>query len=546
MRIRFRLCVALAVATAVGSIAAGCGSTVGGSSTSSGDGGESSGSSAASGAGTFTIAAPFPVIQGSWDPSVFYGTETMMMPNVYEGLTRFDPEAGEAKPLLAKSFKRAKGGREWTFVLRPAKFHTGRPVTSEAVKEAIERTMKLGQGAAYEWEPVQKILTPNPQTVVFQLKEPAPLDRIASSQYGAYIYDAKASGSEDLHKWFEKGNDAGTGPYTVGEFQPGQESELRLAKFPGYWGGWEGGHFESVLYRVVPSGGTAVNLLQAGEVSFVNTLNPQLIASLESDSSVTVSTAPSLQNIFLMLNTKRAPLTEVGVRQALAYGYNYADLEAALKETVKKTSGILPPGIPGHVEPGEIQEYEFNEAKAKELLAAAGYGPGKKALKLQMTFQTGEPIEEAVVAIAKASYAPLNVTVESQPLAFATQLAKTQGPEANRQDVAVYQWFPDYADPVSWFYNLFGTQEPIGFNATYWTSPQLDKQIAEVGPLAGSDPEAADELTKEMQEEVMAEVPAIPIADQLYQRAMQSDIEGFKENPFYTNAVFAYYLHKSG
>src|SRR5262249_10205925 len=103
-----------------------------------------------------------------------------------------------------------------------------------------------------------------------------------------------------------------------------------------------------------------------------------------------------------------------------------------------------------------------------------------------------------------------------------------------------------YAEPVSWFQNLFGTQDPIGFNATYWSSPELDKQIAEVGPLYGSDPEAANALVREMQEEVLAEVPAIPIADRLYQRAMQSIGEGFKENHLYTNAVFAYSLHQSG
>jgi peptide/nickel transport system substrate-binding protein len=542
MRINYRLFVAFAMVALVGAIVAGCGSTVGGSSsgggTETGSGGE--------GGGTFTIATPYPVIQGGWDPAVFYGTETMMMPNLYEGLTRYNPKTGEATPLLAKSFKSSKGGREWTFVLRPAKFHTGRTVTAEAVKEAIERTIKLGQGASYEWEPVQKILTPNPRTVVFQLSKPAPLDKIASSQYGAYIYDVKASGSEDLGKWFEKGNDAGTGPYTVGEFQAGQESELRLDKFPGYWGGWKGNHFESVLYRVVPSGGTTVNLLQAEQVDFAMTLNPQLIAGVEGDPNISVQTTSSLQNIFLMLNTKRAPLDQVGVRQALAYGFNYEDLEEALKETVKKTSGILPPGIPGHVEPGELPEYGFDEGKAKELLATAGYGPGKKPLKLQMTLQSGEPIEEAVVAIAKSSYAPLNVTVESQPLQFATMLAKTQGSESERQDVAVYQWFPDYADPLSWFTNLFGVQHPIGFNATYWTSPKLQQMIAEEGPLSGSDPEKAEALVREMQKYLLEEVPAIPVADQLYQRAMLSSIKGYQENPFYTNAVFAYYLHLAG
>ena len=102
-------------------------------------------------------------------------------------------------------------------------------MTSQTVKSAIERTIKLNQGAAYIWSAVASIDTPSQDTIVFHLKYAAPLDLNASADYAAYIFDTKASGSQSLSKWFAAGHDAGTGPYTVQTWNSGQETELVLA-----------------------------------------------------------------------------------------------------------------------------------------------------------------------------------------------------------------------------------------------------------------------------------------------------------------------------
>ena len=121
------------------------------------------------------------------------------------------------------------------------KFHDGKPMTAADVKAAIDRTIKLNQGAAYIWGAVKSIDAPDATTVVFHLKYPAPIDLISSAGYAAFIYDTKAVGLDaDWAKWFAQGHDAGTGPYTVAQWNKGQEIELRLKSFPGYWGGWSG------------------------------------------------------------------------------------------------------------------------------------------------------------------------------------------------------------------------------------------------------------------------------------------------------------------
>ena len=103
-------------------------------------------------------------------------------------------------------------------------FHTGNPLTADAAKASIERTMEIGEGAAYIWGAVKKIDAPDDTTLVFHLSYRSPLDLVSSGTYSAYIYDTTASGGQDLGDWFADGNDAGTGPYMVAEYNPATRS----------------------------------------------------------------------------------------------------------------------------------------------------------------------------------------------------------------------------------------------------------------------------------------------------------------------------------
>src|SRR4051812_47063814 len=114
-----------------------------------------------------------------WDPATSYSNEVSVMNNMYEQLVRYDKATKKVKPQLADSYASSDGGRTWTFKLHPGvKFHTGNPADAKAAKAAIERTIKLNQGAAYEWGAVRTISAPDATTLVFKLKYAAPLDVI--------------------------------------------------------------------------------------------------------------------------------------------------------------------------------------------------------------------------------------------------------------------------------------------------------------------------------------------------------------------------------
>ncbi|MGN6380556.1 MAG: ABC transporter substrate-binding protein [Gaiellales bacterium] len=521
-------------AVAVVALASACGST-------SKPPGATSGANGGQSNATFTYGAFTPVMVG-WDPSTDYSNEIIAMNNMYETLTRYNSQTGKVGPLLATHWTSSNGGKLWTFFIRSGvKFHTGRVMTAADVKASIDRTMKINQGAAYIWGAVKSITTPDSHTVQFHLKYPAPLDLISSAGYAAFIFDTKAAPAAGLAKWFAQGHDAGTGPYTVQQWAKGQEIELRLKSFPGYWGGWSGNHYKNVVFRVVGTPSTSAALLRSGQLSWVEQMTPQLWDSMKGVSGIGTSTASSYQNLFGMLNTSYGPLKDKRVRQALAYATDYTGIVAALKGSFTPSFGIIPKGLWGY-DP-TLPIYHTNVSKARQLLAQAGYGPGKKSMNLVLTYTQGDQLESTVATLMKSEYAPLNINLKVESLAWPTQWAKGKSTTpSQRQDILLFYWWPDYADPYSWFINLFKSANPPYFNLAYYDNPAVDSEIDKVEPLSATNRPGAIALYQKIEKQLLADSPALFLGTQVYQRAYQTSVHGLVDNPAYPSVVFVYSL----
>lgn len=532
---RFRLAVlfavfAIAAAACTGSDGNGATNTTGG------DGG----TTGAADADTFTYSVTSEVMIG-WDPATGYSNEVIALHNTYETLTRYNAETQEVEPLLATSWESSEDGLTWTFTLQDGvTFHTGNPLTAEAAKAAIERTMELGESASYIWAAVKKIDTPDDHTLVFHLSYPSPLDLVSSGTYAAYIYDTTAAGDQDLGEWFAEGNDAGTGPYMTTEYNPGEEIELRLEAYPDYWGGWDGDHYERYVFRVTPEANTAAQLLRSGEVSMVERLSPQLWESFQGDEGFQTVAAPSWQTLLAMLNTADGPLADIRVREAVAKAVDYTGMIAALQGAAEPLSGVVPPGLWGHA---EGLEYQQNLDEAASLLDQAGYGPNGDPLTLDLTYVKGDADEELVSTLMKSNLADLNIDLQVQGLQWETQWDKAKSQDTGeRQDILIFYWWPDYPDPVSWFYSLFRTEDKPFFNLAYYSNPQLDAAIDDASVVTATDRDQAISMYEQMQQDLAQDVPAIPLYTQTYQRTLLAGIEGFTDNPAYPNVVWAYDL----
>jgi peptide/nickel transport system substrate-binding protein len=494
---------------------------------------------------TFTYDVTSQVMIG-WDPATGYSNEIIAMNNMYEQLTRYNSQTQQVDPLLATSWTTSPDGLTWTFTLRSGvTFHTGRAMTSEDVKASIDRTIEVNGGASYIWAPVKSIDASAPDTVTFHLKYPAPIDLIASADYAAYIYDTKASGTQDLGKWFEQGHEAGTGPYQLDEWNKGQEIELRLTAFPGYWGGWEGAHYTRYVFRVTPEPTTAAQLLRSGQVSMVERMTPQLWETFQGDDGFTTTDDPSWQTLLAMLNTSHGPLSDERVRQAVASAVDYQGMISALHGGAEQISGYVPPGLWGHFD--DLPNPTHDPQTAEQLLQQAGYGPNGTPVDLTITYTQGDADEQLVGSLIKSNLAALNINADVRGLAWPAQWAKAKSSDpADRQDILLFYWWPDYADPYSWFINLFHTESKPYFNLTYYSNPQLDRMIDSVESLAATDRPQAIDTYRQMQEHLLQAIPAISLYTQVYQKAMLSSVGGFVENPAYPNVVFGYELTPQG
>ena len=519
MKVTFRLAVTVvAIAVAVPLLLSGCGS--------------SGSTGGAAQVATFAYTRT-PVTD--WDPAVEFAEGIITLQNVYENLLRYDPAKDTFIPQLATSYTKTADGKTWTFKIRQGvKFHDGTDLNAEAVKYSIERTIKLGKGAAFIWTPVKSINVLDPYTVQFKLKYAAPLDLISASAYGAYILSPTAAKTHAAN-WFTQGHEAGTGPYMLQSYQPGQQ--VVLTKFPQYWGGWSGNHFDKAVIQVVSESATKRELVTKGDVDITMELPAEDIHALQKDPRVNVVVALSFQNLFLMLNTKRPPTDNVLVRQAMSYAFPYQDIiKYAMGGFASQGKGPVPVGLWGHGD--KLFQYTTDMAKAKQLMAQAGYA-NKKATVVFL-YASGDETQRKCAELWKANLAQIgiNLQVQSGPWQAVWDKSKNTPPEKAQGVFSLY-WWPDVTDPFS-FLNAFHTENPVVFNSAYWSDPQYDKMIDAGRVESGIDRQKAAQTYIDAQKILIDQAVAVFPFDEKYTFVLNKSFKGFVPNPSYAHVVWFY------
>jgi peptide/nickel transport system substrate-binding protein len=471
-----------------------------------------------------------------WDPAVEFSNGVMILHNVYETLLCYEPLEDTFTPLLATDYTHSDDGLTWTFHIRQGvKFHDGTELDSNAVKFSIERTIKIGKGATFIWDPVDKIETPDKFTVVFKLKYPAPMDLIVSSAYAAFIV-SPAAAQNNPDDWFTQGNECGTGPYKLESQKMGEE--VILTKFGDYWKGWQGKHFDKIYYKKVSEDTSRRQMLEKGDADWTMELTSEDIEALKTNPNVTIEVNPSFENLLGFFNTEKAPLNNKLVRQALSYAFPYEDVvKYAMGGYAEQAKGPVPKGLWGHG--GNLFQYSYNLDKAKELLTQAGYPNG--GLKFLATYNSGDETEKKVCELYKSELAKLNIELEIRGMPWESQweLAKATNPN-DRQDIFFMYWWPDVTTPYTYLFNLYHSQPETVFNFNYINDPELDKLIDDANTQAGIDRTTAAQMFIDAQKKIIDEAYGLFAYDKKYVRPFNKSLKGYKDNPSYPHVIFFY------
>jgi len=474
------------------------------------------------------------------DPSVSYSTELRYMANMYETLIRVNPPGSKElfSYVLATGFTASDDSLEYTFTLRKGvKFHDGTPFTAEAVKFSIERTKKIGKGAAFIWGDLKAVQVMDDYTVKIILKSPAPLPAIAASAYASYIM-SPAVGDKG-QEWFDAGNDAGTGPYTLKNYKSG-ESWI-LAKFDDYWGGWSGKHIENILVKYTKDALVQLTMLQSNEAMLAARLPIDSYDKVRKAANTKVLDGPSYFNYMAFFNTRRPPLDRQNVRKALAHAIPYDDIiEIGFDGAATQARGPVPKGQFGHTE--DVIQYEYDLEKAKRLLAQAGYPNG--GFKLTLT-HTAENVSQGRFApLIQSEFKKLGIDVEVKGITWSQQWAMARENPKEAQDIFLLLWWPTYSDPYETLYSLLHNEKdkPV-WNLAYYVNPAYDNMIREAYETAGSNPEKALDLYVQAQNMVQKDVPVAWLVDVKQTWPMNRKLQGLVTNPAYPGVPFFYEMY---
>ena len=302
-----------------------------------------------------TVAAPVAIREVTWA-------------NLYEGLVRIDRN-GRVQPLLAKSWEVSPDGLTYTFRLQEGvKFHDGSSFDSADVKFAFDRARdpKSTNAQKQIFAPIDSIGTPDPQTVVIKLKETS----------GNFLYylgwgDAVIVAPETAEN--NKASPVGTGPFKFKSWTRGDRVEL--TRNPDYWQK-DKIKLDSVTFRFISDAQAQVAALRAGDLdAFPNLSAPELFNEFKKDNRFAAVAGNTEGEIVAGMNNAKKPFDDARVRRALMHAIDRKALvEGAYSGFGQPIGSFFSPNNPAFIDTTNVVPYD--PAKAKALLAEAGYGNG--------------------------------------------------------------------------------------------------------------------------------------------------------------------------
>ncbi|HKX17232.1 MAG TPA: ABC transporter substrate-binding protein [bacterium] len=310
---------------------------------------------------------------------------------IYDPLFMRNP-AGRIVPMLASGYK-IVNPTTWQFSLRKGvKFHNGEPFDAAAVKFTIERAMLKDSPSNYLVDGVKSVRAVDPYTVEVTTADPLPLLLprlmllgIAPPKY----YQERGASYVATHP-------VGTGPYRFQSWV--KDDRLTLTANHDYWGGAPS--IQTVVFRLIPDPAARVAAFRSGEVDLITDFAPDLVPSVANDPRLKVAVTTGTRSINIMLDTQTGPLRDKRVRQALNYAVDKDTIVKNILGGFGTVESTLVPAAYLGFNP-RLKPYAYDPAKAKALLAQAGYPNG-----FPIVFQSprGRYLADAQVSQAVVGY----------------------------------------------------------------------------------------------------------------------------------------------
>lgn len=401
---------------------------------------------------------------------------------IYNGLIRYDKNL-QIEGDLAESWEVSEDNLTITFHLREGvNWHDGAPFTSADVKfnYLLYIDPKTPTAYAESFNQVKNVETPDAYTFVVHYDKPyAPaLMSWAMSVHPRHLLEGKDVTKSPLAR-----KPVGTGPYRFSEWVGGEK--IVLESNPDYFEGQP--YLKRVVYRIIPDVSTQFLELQTGSLDFMG------LSPLQYDRQTDTPAFRRLYNkyrylnfgyTYLGYNLKRPLFQDKRVRQALAYAINKQELiDGVLLGYGAVATGPYKPDT--WVYNASVPKYSYNPAKARQLLAEAGWkdtnGDGildKDGNELSFTIVTnqGNDLRSKTGEIIQQRFREVGVDVQLRIIEWATFLKEFINP--NNFDATILGWT---GGPEPDQYNIWHSSKavPGGLNFISFKNEEVDHLLEE-------------------------------------------------------------------
>ncbi|MGB5984034.1 MAG: ABC transporter substrate-binding protein [Desulfobacterales bacterium] len=292
--------------------------------------------------------------------------------NLFETLIKVNDQ-GELIPGLARTWEVSEDGKTYTFQLQPqVKFHNGEPFDAAVAQWNLERAMaEETQNIHPEYfRVIETIETPDATTLRITLKDVDALFLIHLAEGDAAMLPREGHAQA-------KSEPIGTGPFKFSKWVPGDRVEL--VRFESYWNP-DLPYLDKVTFRFISDATAQVAALKAGDLDVIGWLSaPELAQELAQDPRFKVLAGASTSEVILSTNNKVEPFDNPKVRKAMAHAIDrQMIIDLAMSGYGSPIGSHWSPATPYYAD--QLPTYPFDPARAKKLLAEAGYPNGFEAV----------------------------------------------------------------------------------------------------------------------------------------------------------------------
>jgi len=453
----------------------------------------------------------------------------------YDFLTNYGDQYLETQPGLAESWTSSPDGLTWTFKIRSGvKWSDGVPLTAKDIAFTYNWEIELELTAFLAaLDGIESASAPDDTTLIVKCSRPkADILSMWCPILPEHIWNQFKT-ADDAKNYLNKPPIVGSGPFQVVEWQKGKY--VRCVANKQYWGGTP--KADEVFFQLYTNQDTLAQDLKLGTIDLAINIPPAQVSALDGDPDLVAAGCSQKQFDYLCFNCYEGPslgnpvLRDPKFRQALNWGIDktkmaelayqgYADPGTSIFEV-----DFYDPKLDWHWQPPADVEYQFDPAKAKQLLADAGYtdtdgdgilndpNNGDKNITLRVWSRTQSPQSQTQGKLIAGWWKDLGLdieySVEDESVLYDAgwnYVGDTYKPD---YDVWIWFWQPSGTDPGRRL-GYFRTAQIENQNDCCWSDPEYDKLWDEQSQEL--DAQKRKEIAYKMQEILYRESPYIVLS----------------------------------